>query len=111
MKARYLNPKVYDLYYDGPPEYLRRVTREKVIIKVDGGWQGVDEHTVTIVDVARYYAHEAGNLLSGCRKLGAIVGDWRPVDRLAEECLAIFKCVNLEEMRRASRKLGLVPKF
>jgi len=42
MKARYLNPKVYDLYYDGPPEYLRRVTREKVIIKVDGGWEGVD---------------------------------------------------------------------
>jgi len=37
MKTRYLNPKVYDLYYDGPPEYLRRVTREKVVIKVDGG--------------------------------------------------------------------------
>jgi len=111
MKARYLNPKVYDLYYDGSPEYLRRATREKVIIRVDGGWQGVDEHIVTIADVARYYAHEAGNLLSGCRKLGAIVGDWRPVDRLAEECLAIFKCVNLEGMRRESRRLGLVPRF
>ena len=111
MKARYLNPKVYDLYYDGPPEYLRRVTREKVIIRVDGGWEGVDEHIVIIADVAEYYAHEAGNLLSGCRKLGAIVGDWRNIDALAKECLEIFKCVNMEGMRRASRKLGLVPKF
>jgi len=111
MKARHLNPKVYDLYYDGPPEYLRRVTREKVVIKVDGGWEGVGEHIVTIADVAKYYAHEAGNLLSGCRKLGAIVGDWRNIDALAKECLEIFKRVNLEGMRRASRKLGLVPKF
>ena len=111
MKARYLNPKVYDLYYDGPPEYLRRATREKVIIRVDGSWQGVDEHIVTIADVARYYAHEAGNLLSGCRKLGRIVGDWRNIDALAKECLDIFKRVNLEGMRRASRRLGLVPKF
>lgn len=111
MKTRYLNPKVYDLYYDGPPEYLRHVTREKVTVKVDGGWQGVDEHIVTIADVARYYAYEANNIVSGCRKLGAIVGDWRPVDRIAKECLEIFKCVNLEGMRRESRKLGLVPKF
>lgn len=111
MKARYLNPKVYDLYYDGPPEYLRRVTREKVIIKVDGGWEGVDEHIVTMADVAEYYAYEAGNIVSGCRKLGAIIGDWRPIDRMAKECLEIFKCINLEGMRRESRKLGLVPKF
>ena len=111
MKARYLNPKVYGLYYDGPPEYLRRVTREKVIIRVDGGWEGVDEHIVTMADVAEYYAYEAGNLLSGCRKLGAIVGDWRNIDALAKECLEIFKRVNLEGMRRASWRLGLVPKF
>lgn len=111
MKARYLNPKVYEAYYGDPPDYLRRVTREKIIIKVDGGWEGVDEHIVTVADVAEYYAHEAGNLLSGCRKLGAIVGDWRPIDRMAKECLAIFKCVNLKGIRRESLKLGLVPKF
>jgi len=111
MKARYLNPKVYGLYYDGPPEYLRRVTREKIIIKVNGGWEGVDEHIVTMTDVAGYYAYEAGNIVSGCRKLGAIVGDWRPIDRMAKECLEIFKRVNLEGMRRESRRLGLVPKF
>jgi len=111
MKARYLNPKVYDLYYDGPPEYLRRVTREKVIIKVDGGWEGVDEHIVTMADVAEYYAHEAGNIVSGCRTLGKITGDWRNIDALAKECLEIFKCVNLKGIRRESRKLGLVPKF
>jgi len=110
MTARYLNPKVYDLY-DDPPEYLRRVTMEKVVIKVDGGWEGVDEHIVIIADVAEYYAYEAGNLLSGFRTLGAIVGDWRNIDALAKECLEIFKRVNLEGMRRASRKLGLVPKF
>ena len=111
MKARYLNPKVYSLYYDGPPEYLRRVTREKVVIGVDGGWQGQGEHTITIKGVAEYYAYWANNIVSGCRQLGTITGDWRPVDRIAKECLEIFKCVNLEGMRRESRKLGLVPKF
>ena len=101
MKTRYLNPKVYDLYYDDPPSYLWRVIREKVIILVDGGLQ-----TVTIGNVAEYYAYEAGNILSGCRKLGAIVGDWRPVDRMAKECLEIFKRINLEGMRRAGRGWG-----
>jgi len=71
----------------------------------------VNEHIVPIGDVAEYYAYEAGNLLSGCRKLGSITGDWRNIDALAKECLEIFKCVNLEGMRRASRRLGLVPKF
>jgi len=111
MSKSYLNPRVYDLYYDEPPGYLRRVTKEKIIINVDGGWQGQGEHTITIKDVAEYYAYEANNLLSGCRTLGTITGDWRPVDRIAKECLEIFKCVNIEGIRRESRKLGLVPKF
>ena len=33
------------------------------------------------------------------------------VKEMAKECLEIFKLVNLEGMRRESRKLGLVPKF
>lgn len=111
MRERYLNPKVYDLYYDEPPGYLRKVTKEKIIIRVDDSWQGQNEHTITIKDVAEYYAYEAGNLLSGCRTLGSITGDWRNIDAIAKECLEIFKHVNLEGMRRESRKLGLVPKF
>ena len=107
----YINPKVYDLYWDGEvPGYLRKVTKTEIVMGVDT-WRGAEEYTFTIDDVAKYYAFEANNISSGCRTLGTFTGDWRPVDRIAEECLEIFKCVNLEGMRRAGRKLGLEPKF
>jgi len=101
--------KLLDLYYGEIPGYIVDATREKVIIRTDG-WNG-GEHKITIEDVVEYYAYEAGNLLSGCRTIGGITGDWRNIDALAKECLEIFKLLNIERLRSISRKYGLIPKF
>jgi hypothetical protein len=66
---------------------------------------------IRIDDVAKYYAREACNITSGCRTLAGIVGDWRQIDYIAQDCLEYFKQVNIEGMRKAGRKLGLEPKF
>ena len=107
---RYINPKVYDLYYE-VPEYFKKITREKIVIRAGSDWEGYKDHTITIEDVVAYYATQAGNLLSGCRQLGTIVGDWRNIDYLAKECLQIFKHLNREKLRRISKSWGLTPKF
>lgn len=65
---------------------------------------------ITINDVIKYYRFEA-NSMSGCRSLGRIVGDWRPIDELANFCLEYFKEINVTELRRLGRKFGLEPKF
>ena len=65
---------------------------------------------VRIEDVIRYFAKESCSL-SGCRTLAGITGDWRPIDNLAQEILSYFRDVNVEALRRESRKAGLIPKF
>ena len=65
---------------------------------------------IRVGDVATYYRTQA-NSMSGCREIAGIVGDWRPIDHIARACLDYFKEVNPEGMRRAARKVGLVPKF
>jgi hypothetical protein len=65
---------------------------------------------VRIKDLIRYFAREARSL-SGCRTLAGISGDWRPIDNLAQEILNYSKDVNVEALRRESRKVGLIPKF
>ena len=102
---KYINPKVYDLYYN-LPDYFRKITKEKIVVRADGR-----DHTITIKDVVEYYTTQAGNFLSGCRQLGSIIGDWRPIDYLAKECLEIFKYLNKEKLRRVSREWGLIPNF
>lgn len=66
---------------------------------------------IRIADVAAYFRYEAPNLMSGCRTLAGVVGDWRPIDSLAQDCLAYFRQVNVEGMRREGRKLGMEPRF
>lgn len=66
---------------------------------------------IRIADVAKYFRYEAQNITSGCRTLAGIVGDWRPIDHIAQDCLSYFRQVNIEGMRREARKLGLIPKF
>ncbi len=66
---------------------------------------------ITPDDVAEFYARQAGNLLSGCRTLAGLTGDWRPVSELAQAALGWFKHVNVTGMRRAARRFGLVPRF
>ena len=74
-------------------------------------WQGPQRvKRVRLDDVAKYYAREAISM-SGCRTLAGIVGDWRQIDYIAQDCLEYFKQVNVEGMRKAGRKYGLEPLF
>lgn len=67
--------------------------------------------TVNPQDVAEFFSSQATNLLSGCRTLAGLTGDWRPVSEMAQACLAWFKLVNVVGMRQAARHVGLVPRF
>ena len=82
-----------------------------VDVFMDEDWQGPARTIrIRIGDVVQYYRTQAASM-SGCRALGGIVGDWRPVDMTARQCLEHFKQVNVEALRREARKAGLIPKF
>ena len=66
---------------------------------------------ITISDVAEFYRTQANNLGSGIRTLAGLHGDWRPISQLADLAISWFKAVNIEGMRRAARRVGLIPKF
>jgi hypothetical protein len=53
-------------------------------VKVDGV-----RETIRRSDVDRYFAH--GHGVSGMRSLGPVSGDWRMIDRLAEDAAAYFE--------------------
>jgi len=66
---------------------------------------------ITLADVAEFYAEQAHNLSSGIRSLAGLYGDWRTISDLADLALDWFRQVNVEGMRRAAKKVGLIPKF
>ena len=70
----------------------------------------VNGKKVTVGDVIYYYAHDARNITSGCRRLGSIVGDWRPIDCLAKTCLQIYKVLKRDQLVREAKKFGMSPK-
>ncbi len=110
-ESKYINPKVYDLYWDGEvPEYFKRISKKYIVVLVND-YGGFEEHRITIEDVVKYYATQATNITSGCRTISTVRGDWRNIDYLAKECLEIFKCLNMETLRRISKRWGLIPKF
>jgi len=110
-ESRYINPKVYDLYRDGEiPEYFKRICKEYLVVLVDD-YPGSNEQKITIEDVVKYYATQATNITSGCRTISTFSGDWRNIDYLAKECLEIFKVINMETLRRISKKWRLTPRF
>ncbi len=110
-KTEYINPRVYDLYWDGEvPEYFKRICKEYVVVLISD-YSASNEHEITIEDVVRYYATQATNITSGCRTISTVSGDWRNIDYLAKECLEIFKTINIETLRRISKKWGLTPRF
>ena len=74
-------------------------------------WRGEQEIHVTIDDVVEYYLSQARNIMSGCRTLAGFTGDWRPIDNLAQECLDVFKEIDIDTLREKSIKRGLTPKF
>ena len=66
---------------------------------------------ITLDDVAVFYLTQTRNIGSGIRTLAGLHGDWRGISGLADLALDWFKSVNVEGLRRAARKVGLVPKF
>jgi hypothetical protein len=59
---------------------------------------------VTPKDVIEYYAHEAGNMTSGCRTLAGITGDWRLIEDLARQCLEIYRLVKRKDLVKEAHK-------
>jgi len=104
--------KLDDFYSDEVPGYIHGAGKTFIKIMEGEDWMGGPKvKKITLADVVRHYAVDARNLLSGCRSLGPVVGDWRGVSNLAAECLEWFKFVNVDGLRRESRKAGLIPKF
>ena len=70
--------------------------------------QGEKEvYKISPEDVISYYAYQAGNISSGCRTLGGIIGDWRPVNELAKTCLQIYKVIKKDELKTIAHKFNM----
>ena len=105
-----MNNKLLDFFYGDVPEYIMDAGKTFIKIKVSD-WSGNKVLKITIDDIVRYYKEEARNIVSGCRTLAGHVGDWRPIDEMANMCLEYFKFINIGMLRRKSRKAGLEPRF
>lgn len=70
----------------------------------------VNGKKITVEDVIYYYYRDARNITSGCRSLGSIAGDWRPIDGLAKTCLEIYKVLKHDQLVREAKKFGMSPK-
>lgn len=98
-------------FYNGDiPGYVLKAGKSFLVIRISD-WRGDQNLKITIKDVAKYYATQANNIISGCRELAGYISDWRPIHYLAQECLEWFKHVNIDQLRREGRKQGLTPKF
>ena len=82
--------------------YLNIIDQNTVEIRTDN-----KKHRVTISDVIQYYLVDARNITSGCRSLGSILGDWRPIDNLTKTVLEIFKEINPEELKAEGERNGM----
>jgi hypothetical protein len=91
--------------------FVLRAGKNFLVIRANDVFQQPTTVKITPDDLAEFYATQAGNLLSGCRTLAGLTGDWRPISGLADTCLSWFKRVNLKVMRQAARKRGLEPRF
>jgi len=100
--------------YHEYPDYIKysQSTRKKLIVTVQDLVSDESKiHEVTPTDIAKYYITQANNIVSGMRQLSSIIGDWRPIDHLAKECLEIFKLTCPNVLRKEAKTLGLTPKF
>ena len=93
------------------PDCIRIKNKSRIQIMVSdwedakGAWRDV-----TVKDVIKYFRYEAPSFNS-CRTLSNITGDWRMIDSIAEDCLAVFKGINNDKLRRIRRQYGIEPKF
>jgi hypothetical protein len=98
--------KLFEFCNGEVPSFIKDAGKTYIKVRTDQG-----AVKITMDDVAKYFANEAGNIMSGVRTFAGITGDWRPIDELAHMCLEWFKFVNIEGMRRVSWKYGLEPNF
>jgi hypothetical protein len=63
-------------------------TKNTLIVKA-----GEKNHFITRQDLRNYYQYQAGSM-SGCRELGTIKGDWRPIDNIANDVAYVFNKID-----------------
>ncbi len=101
--------KLEEFYQGGVPEYVLEAGKIFITIRVSD-FRGDQDLRITPRDVVEYYCKWAGNITSGCRVIAGYAGDWKPIDRLARECLGWFKVVNMEDLGIEGIKYGMVLK-
>lgn len=94
--------KLRKFYVWDIPDYVLEAGKNFIKIRVSD-WRGEQDLRITPKDVTEYYCKWAGNITSGCRVIAGYAGDWRPVDRLAKECLEWFLFINIEALRISER--------
>jgi len=95
-------------FYDyDVPGCIVRVGKSFIVINAGSDMDGYRQEKITMGDVAEYYATEARNMLSGCRTLAGIAGDWRMVDNMAALCFQWFRYIDATKLKRALREHGL----
>ena len=92
-------------------EFVERAGKSVLVIRAADVFGEPTTIKITPTDLAEFYRSQANNLFSGIRTLAGLSGDWRPISELADVALLWFKTVNVEGMRRAGRRVGLVPRF
>lgn len=75
--------------------FVERINKDALKVTTED-FQGTHENIVTRADIAKYWSGDAHNISSGCRQLGDITGDWRPINDLAELLASIFEELNKE---------------
>ena len=91
--------------------FVRKANKTSLVVRCQNVFEEEIDLTISLDDVAEYYATQARNLSSGCRTLAGLTGDWRYVDQLASMALEWFKQVNVVGMRAAGRRHGIEPRF
>jgi hypothetical protein len=91
--------------------FVRKAHKTKLVVRCQNIFEDEIDLSISLDDVAEYYATQARNLSSGCRTLAGLTGDWRYVDQLASMALEWFKRVNVVGMRAAGRRHGIEPRF
>lgn len=69
-----ITEKLVIFYRNNVPGYIRNAGRTFLKIHAGADFTNYQDIKITIGDVARYYAHEACKITSGCRTIGDLTG-------------------------------------
>jgi len=92
-------------------DFVQRAGKNFLVVKVSDVFGEPENIRITPTNLIEFYVTQSNNLSSGIRTLAGLHGDWRPISDLADLALSWFKQVNVEGLRRATRRAGLTPKF